>query len=900
MSEDTVSLPPAVAAGREPPGVARGETPAADALARSEARYRTLVEQLPVVVYETPVDVDGTPPFIGPQIEALVGVSAEALAATPQGWLTHVHPDDRARVAAEAAHAIARRTPFASEYRFVHARTGATVWVRDEGRWVPDAAGRPGVMRGVLRDVTELRRRAAERERLHAVTAALAAAVTVEDVAEALLREGLPAVGAAAGAVVRVAPDAPDELEVVRSTGYERAGLVAWTRFPVAAPVPMADCVRSGEPVWVESHEAVRARYPAVLPFAEQSGYQGWLAVPFVIGEGEGRRTLGGFGLAFREERTADAGARAFLLGIGQQAAQALERARLTDAERSARQAAETERAALVRLNAALAESEARFRRLAERSAAGLLIGDMEGRLAYANDALLAMLGYDRADVDPALGGTPLRWQALTPPEDAPKDLEAIRQLAATGHATPYEKHYRARDGRLVPILISPAVTAFTPEGQAAEVAAVVLDRTAEREREQARAAAEAALASERALLQEVFDQLPVGATIVEAPSGRIRYFNVVGERLLGHPMLPAADAGAYAQYGALHADDTPYAAHEYPTARALAGEVVDQHVMRYRRGDGSITHIAASAAPVTDGAGRVVRAVCTWTDVGERVALEAALRQARDAAEQASRAKSEFLANMSHELRTPLNAIAGHVQLLQLGIHGPVTDPQREALGRVMRAQTHLLGLINDVLNYARIEAGRVEYRTEAVDLGDALRDVAALVEPQLVAQRLAFVVRAPDTPCEAWADADKLRQVLLNLLSNAGKFTAAGGTVSLSTAVAPDAPEVVHVLVRDTGIGIPADRLDDVFEPFVQVNTGRTRVHEGTGLGLAISRDLARGMGGDLRVESVAGEGSTFTLVLRRVRSATGAAIDRRAGDERRVDDERRSGDDRRDGDD
>jgi signal transduction histidine kinase len=248
---------------------------------------------------------------------------------------------------------------------------------------------------------------------------------------------------------------------------------------------------------------------------------------------------------------------------------------------------------------------------------------------------------------------------------------------------------------------------------------------------------------------------------------------------------------------------------------------------------------------------------------LAERSASERALLAARRAAEEANRTKGEFLAVMSHELRTPLNAIGGYAQLLQLGIHGPVTDQQQNAISRIQRSQRHLLALINDLLNFTKLEAGHVEYAIADVPVRSAIDALETLVAPQLAAKSLRFSRAECPYDCVARADPDKLQQILVNLLSNAIKFTPEGGAVTVACEPSDGG---VRIDVRDSGIGIAADRLEQVFAPFVQVDRRPTSTNEGVGLGLAISRDLARGMGGDLTAESTPGEGSTFTLTLPR----------------------------------
>ena len=234
---------------------------------------------------------------------------------------------------------------------------------------------------------------------------------------------------------------------------------------------------------------------------------------------------------------------------------------------------------------------------------------------------------------------------------------------------------------------------------------------------------------------------------------------------------------------------------------------------------------------------------------------------EARVRADEANRAKSDFLAVMSHELRTPLNAIGGYVDLLDLGIYGSLADSQRDALGRVQQSTRHLLAVINEVLNYARLEAGGVRYELADTPVREVLGGVEALVAPQVREKGLALTVEEVEPGLVTRADPEKLRQVLVNLLSNAIKFTGAGGRVALSARRRHDA---VVFAVADTGCGIAAEKLEAIFEPFVQVDARLTREQSGTGLGLAISRDLARGMGGDLTVESTPGVGSTFELAL------------------------------------
>jgi PAS domain S-box-containing protein len=266
----------------------------------------------------------------------------------------------------------------------------------------------------------------------------------------------------------------------------------------------------------------------------------------------------------------------------------------------------------------------------------------------------------------------------------------------------------------------------------------------------------------------------------------------------------------------------------------------------------------------------------------------------AREEAEVANRAKSEFLANMSHEIRTPINAIVGYTDLLDMELAGPITDGQRGQLERIKVSGQHLLGLIEDILDLAKVEAGRITVEHERVQVLDTIRAALSLIAPQTEARGIAIEAVHGEEPDTFYlGDEDRVRQILVNLLSNSAKFTEPGGTIAVSfgTTQELDAEaELVagepwtYIRVEDTGIGISPDMLARIFRPFEQAETGHTRTRGGTGLGLTISRQLARLMGGDLTVRSTPDAGSVFTLWLPQAIPLDGAVPEEPQGGEER----------------
>ena len=283
-------------------------------------------------------------------------------------------------------------------------------------------------------------------------------------------------------------------------------------------------------------------------------------------------------------------------------------------------------------------------------------------------------------------------------------------------------------------------------------------------------------------------------------------------------------------------------------------------------RKDGSAFWASVVITAVRDKDGSLVGFAKVTRDLTERrAAQERAIADTRRLAkaEAANTAKGEFLAAMSHELRTPLNAIGGYTELLSLGLGGPVNSEQLDYLERIRKSQQHLLGIISDLLNFSRIEAGHINYALVPIHLQKVIDSVMPMVEPGAAAKALKLRIEPSSGDCLAVGDTARVDQILLNLLSNAIKYTSPSGSITVKCGVSGD---TVSISVTDTGRGVPKEKLEAIFEPFVQLGRSLSSAHEGMGLGLSISRDLARAMNGDLTVVSKVGEGSTFTLVLPR----------------------------------
>ncbi len=751
---------------------------------------------------------------------------------------------------------------------------------------------------------TAAERAAARMVQLQGLASALGEALTLEDLGRVVVRQGVTVLGADAAFVMQRPVGAEHLLETVFADGYPPDVLEAYRSYDVDAPLPASEAVRTGRPVWLESPADRIGRFGERTDVAAtgplSARFPAGAVLPLVV-DGQ---VLGAMGFNFRAPRRFAPDDRAFLAALAREYASALARTRAYEAERAARREAEqaaTRAAALQSVASALVVA----RTVPEIADAILRLGmpalgatrGSVATLTADGEALevVAIVGYG-PEAREQFGRVPLARRF--PPCDAARTRTPI--FLATDAER--EAHYpdlaalrRANGGgamAALPLLAGDRVLGTLgfnfPEERPlgaterdfllalAQQCAQALDRARLDAAERA-ARTEAERAAQVTSL--ITSHLADGVFLMDA-AGRLTYMNPAAERILGWTAAELLGDVLHDRVHHRRPDGRPFPMEECPLGTVLREAtpvlgLADQWV----RKDGTFVHVVTTCTPIVD-EGRVLGAVLSLHDDTERrraeaererllVAEQAARGEAETAraeAEAANRAKSEFLAVMSHELRTPLNAILGYADLLDAGVAGPLADAQRVFVDRGRDAARRLLTLVEDVLSFAKLEAGRVAISVAPTPLRALVAPAVAVIAPQAAQRGLALVV-ADDAALDALhvrADLERAGQVLLNLLSNAMKFTPAGGRITVHAAA--DA-QCVHVSVEDTGVGIAASQHERIFEPFVQVDTRLTRTSEGTGLGLAISRELARAMGGDVTVASAAGEGATFTLELPRV---------------------------------
>jgi PAS domain S-box-containing protein len=516
------------------------------------------------------------------------------------------------------------------------------------------------------------------------------------------------------------------------------------------------------------------------------------------------------------------------------------------------------------RIEARLKVSDERLRLALDSTQIGIFEWSVAAGHVYYSPGLWAMLGYEHT----RMPSTVEAWQSLIHPDDLPL-YRRRTESQLNGIASFIEPEYRvrARSGDWRWVYTRSKSVATNPDGRPTRIIGTVQDITARREAELALRESQAE-ARKLSLVAAKTDN-PV---LIGSPDGRIEWANEAFCRVMEYELAEVIGKNpAHFMVG----PDTNVRTVARIRAAMARGQGISTDVVNYSK-SGRKYHLHLEVQPVRGASGEVENFIAVETDITTRVETEQQLRRAKSEADDASRAKSEFLASMSHEIRTPMNGVIGMTSLL---METTLSGEQRDFVNTIRTSGEALLTIINDILDFSKIESGKMELERAPFELALCLEDALDLFALQASSKKLELgYYVAADVPAWIMGDVTRLRQVIVNLVNNAVKFTPSGSiSVEVRRAVrAPAAlgfepPRVVEparaileFTVRDTGIGIPQERIDRLFKAFSQVDSSTTRKYGGTGLGLAICQRLTQLMGGDIRVESKAGQGSAFVFTI------------------------------------
>ena len=831
---------------------------AAEVLRTREAEYRALANSIPTLAWMA--NPDGWIFWYNDRWYEYTGTVPANMEGW--GWQSVHHPDTLPDVLEQWTHSISTGAPFEMTFPL---RAGDGSFRPFLTRVFPFRGENGEVVRwfGTNTDVYHVHaaREAAERSatrtrQLLSLTALLARARTLDDVASAVVQQATQATGAVTG-MLAMRDDVTEDAVLLGETGLPGALKADYARFPLSRESPTAECIRTNAPIFIgtrDGPDGLLARYPSLRDVWDTVGRSAVASVPLLVGQ----RAVGAMSFSFATPQSFSDDDRHFFIALAAQGAQAIERVEAFDAERRERRRSES---------------------IVESITDGFATFDRDMRFTYVNARAAGMFGVAR---DTLMGR---HIDSLSHAAESPF-IQLIRTVITDRRPLSLEG-YGTIVGRWLDMRAYPA--------EDGGVITYFQDITARRRQQEA----SGFLAEASRLLASSPDYQATLGNLARASIPRLGEWCAVD-------LLERATEGAVPQLhrvALVHEDASKIALAEeysrlYPpdlsgergnaTLEAIRGKptlipiITDEMLVAGAKDDRHLELIRAlglaSAMVVPLIAGSQVLGTLTFCtgesgrhydesdlrlaeDIAGRAATAVEHARLLENAEAANAAKTEFLRTVSHELRQPLNAIGGLLQLWELGLRGALSEQQAEDIERIKRNQSQLANLIEDLLSFARLEAGKLEVEQVPVRVNTVLEGLSSAVSLDLDSKGLQYNCELADPSLTVIGDADRLHQVLVNLVTNAMRATASGGNIDIWCDVDAD---IVQIHVHDTGLGIPTEKLEEIFTPFVQVGRALNQPREGAGLGLAISRGLAEAMGGHITATSTVGAGSTFTVRL------------------------------------
>ena len=800
----------------------------------SERRYRLLTENASDMLAEH--ELDGSFSFVTPAATALVGYTPEELQG--RSIYEFVDPDQLEFIQKEHSRILDSGEPIPVTYSFRH-KDGRYIWLESSTRmYSPGEDEEPRIL-AVSRDISE---RVAFEENLQRLNASLdeqqrrvrllyelsaSSNLSVSEQLDATLKAGIENLGMDLGIISRIR----DKEYKVLYFSPESSGLTQGQIFDLGDTYCSIALTAKDIIAIDEMKISEFATHPCYAAFNLES----YIGVPIKV-NGEPFGTLNFSRSESRSDRFTEADLD-FVRLMG------LWVSRVFEQQSATRH---------------LQQSEEKFRALVQSAVVGVITMSAEGIVESYNRSAEQIFGYGPDEV---LGKNITRL--MGPPESEAHDgfLKRFREgksLGTTGESK--EVVGRRKDGRKV--YLDLGVNEVRTEGSHF-LTGTFRDITEEKK-------ALDDLANAHLQLKSVFNSATQVAIIATDKEGNITIFNPGAERMLGYTSEEVV--GQISDIFHLESEiqeraeelsrelGRPIEGFDTYVALARLGGYAEKE-WTYVRKDGSQLAVDSAVTATYDTSGEITGFLGIALDITQRKRAEEALKLAKSVAEEANQTKSEFLANMSHELRTPLNSVIGFSNIILRNSESQLGESEITYLERIQANGKHLLELINDILDLSKVEAGSMELEVVNINVGELVTDLIGQVESQVRDKPVSLVQNLPDKLDEIKTDPGKLKQILLNLLSNAIKFTSEG-SVEVKININPDSKRPVSIQVIDSGIGIPAERIEHIFDEFEQVDSSTQRKYGGTGLGLAISRALSELMGYTLSVTSEMDKGSTFTL--------------------------------------